>query len=151
MTTTTTGRADVELVRRRLLVGTAALAALQLVHLLDVLRYDATASFPSVLADRQAVIGIGLAGVAFALLMLRHPSARTTTIVAGAVVAVGFLLHHGIPVAVDGLTNPYWTPADGNRADWFRWTTVLVLIALGTWIALTAWRALPRATIDDRA
>ena len=53
------------------------------------------------------------------------------TVMASAIVAVGFVLHHGIPVQIDGVTNPYWTAADGNRADWFRWTTVLVIIAVG--------------------
>ncbi|MCU1428175.1 MAG: hypothetical protein JWL83_2175 [Actinomycetia bacterium] len=137
----------ISLVRGRLLAGTAALAVLQLVHLLDTLRYDDTASFPSVLVDRQAAIGIGFVTVAFFLLIIEHPSARTTTIGASVVVAVGFVLHHGIPVVIGGVTNPYWTAKDGNRADWFRWTTVLVLIALGIWTATSAWRA--RALLDE--
>jgi hypothetical protein len=136
-------------VRSRLLVGTAALAVLQLVHLLDVLRYDDTASFPAVLADRQAIIGIGLAGIAFALHVHRHPAARAMTITASAVVALGFVLHHGIPVHFAGLTNPYWTSADGNRADWFRWTTVLIIIAVGAVTGSAAWRA-RRDVFDER-
>ena len=150
MTTTTTHRVARADVRRRLMAATAALAALQLVHLLDVLRYDDTASFPGVLADRQAGVGIGLASFAFALLALRHPAARTMTIAASVIVAGGFVLHHGIPVHLEGLTNPYWTSADGNRADWFRWATVLVLIALGAGTATAAWRARTDA-IDGRA
>jgi len=133
--------------RRRLLVGTAALAAVQLVHLLDVLRYDDDASFPDVLGDPQAVVGIGLAAVAMLLLALQHPAARAMTITASVVVALGFVLHHGIPFDLDGVNNPYWTFGAGNRADWFRWTTVLVLIALGAWTATTALRA-PRAEFD---
>jgi hypothetical protein len=136
-------------IRGKLLVGTAALAVLQLVHLLDVLRYDDTASFPGVLADRQAVVGIGLASMAFLALVLRHPPARVMTIVASAVVALGFVLHHGIPVHFAGLTNPYWTSADGNRADWFRWTTVLVIIVVGAFTGMAAWRA-PRDIFDER-
>jgi hypothetical protein len=149
MTTATTHRLARPNVRRRLMVGTAALAVLQVVHLLDVLRYDATASFPGVLADRQAVVGIGLASFAFVLLVVGHPAARVMTIAASVVVAAGFVLHHGIPVHIDGLTNPYWTSADGNRADWFRWATVLVLIALGAGTAIAAWRASSDA-IDGR-
>lgn len=149
MTTTSTQRIPAPTVRRRLLVGTAALAVLQLVHLLDVLRYDDTASFPGVLVDREAVVGIGLASVAFVLLVRRHPAARVMTIAASAVVALGFVLHHGIPVHLAGLTNPYWTSADGNRADWFRWTTVLVIIAVGGFVGMTAWRA-PRDIFDER-
>lgn len=135
--------------RVRLLVGTATLLLLQLIHLLDVLRYDDTASFPGVLADRQAIIGMGLATLAFVLLVSRHRAARLTTITASTVVALGFVLHHGIPVHFAGLTNPYWTVADGNRADWFRWTTVLVIIAVGALVATTAWRA-PRDIFDER-
>jgi hypothetical protein len=149
MTTASTQRLPKFTVRKRLLVGTAALAVLQLVHLLDVLRYDDTASFPGVLADRQAVIGIGLASVAFLALWLRDAPARVLTITAGAVVATGFVLHHGIPVHFAGLTNPYWTSADGNRADWFRWTTVVVIIAVGALVAVSAWRT-PRDSFDER-
>lgn len=149
MTTASNQRILASSVRSRLLVGTAALAALQLVHLLDVLRYDDTASFPGVLIDLQAIVGIGLASVAFVLLVLRHPAARVTTIVASLVVSLGFVLHHGIPVHLAGLTNPYWTSADGNRADWFRWTTVLVIIAVGGLLATTARRA-SRDLLDER-
>ncbi|MCU1428178.1 MAG: hypothetical protein JWL83_2178 [Actinomycetia bacterium] len=38
--------------------------------------------------------------------------------------AVGFVLHDRIPLVIGGVTNPYWTAKDGNRADWFRLTTV---------------------------
>ena len=55
----------------------------------------------------------------------------------------------GIPAHVEGVTNPYWTPADGNRADWFRWATVLVIIAVGAVSGVTAWRA-PRVVLDER-
>lgn len=149
MTTAITQRMPRLSVRSRMLVGAAALAVLQFVHLLDVLRYDDTASFPGVLVDRQALIGIGLTSVAFVLLVLRHPAARSMTITASAIVAVGFVLHHGIPVHFAGLTNPYWTFADGNRADWFRWTTVLVIIAVGAFTGTTAWRT-PRELFDER-
>ena len=149
MKTASTQRILAPSVRRKLLVGTAALAALQLVHLLDVLRYDDTASFPGVLVDRQAIVGIGLASVAFVLLAVRHSAARVMTITASSIVALGFVLHHGIPVRFAGLTNPYWTSASGNRADWFRWTTVLVIVAVGGFVGATAWRA-PREIFDVR-
>ena len=129
--------------RRRLIIGTAALAVLQLFHLIDVLRYDNAASFPGVLVDRQAIIGMGLTAIAFALLVRRHEAARMLTIVASTVVAIGFVLHHGIPVQIEGVTNPYWTAADGNRADWIRWTTVIAIIAIGVGTGLSAWRASP--------
>lgn len=126
--------------RSTLLTATGGLALLQLVHLLDVLRYADDATFPGVLADPLAAIGIGLAVIAATALALRRPSARMWTIAASAGVAVGFLLHHGIPIDL-GTNNPYFTLEDGNRADWFRWTTVVVLIALGAWTARAAWRS----------
>ncbi len=71
--------------------------------------------------------------------MLGGRSARSWVIVASGAVALGFVLHHGIPVEL-GVNNPYFTVEDGNRADWFRWLTVIVLVALGGWTALSAWR-----------
>ena len=136
LTTTSTTRP----VRQRLLVATAALAVAQLVHLLDVLRYAEEASFPGVLADPLAAVGIGAVTVAFVALATRRRSARMWVIWASSAVALGFVLHHGIPVEL-GTNNPYFTLEDGNRADAFRWLTVVVLIALGAWTALTAWRA----------
>ena len=138
MTSTTTSALETT-TRTRLLVATAALALIQLVHLIDVLRYAEDASFPGVLADPLAAIGIGLAIVAFATLLLGGRSARSWVIVASGAVALGFVLHHGIPVEL-GTNNPYFTLEDGNRADWFRWLTVIVLVALGGWTARSAWR-----------
>ena len=144
MTTTTSDptlvAADGTTVRRRLLAGTAGLIAVQLIHLLDVLRYVPEATFPGVLGDPLAAVGIGLATFAFVLLLAGRPSARRTTIVAAAAVAGGFVLHHGIPVEL-GTNNPYWTFEAGNRADFLRWATVVVLIVLGAWTAVTAWRS----------
>ena len=131
-------------VRTRLLAGTTALVVVQLVHLLDVLRYVPEASFPGVLADPLAAVGIGAATFAFVLLAARRPSAGRATLVAALAVAAGFVLHHGIPVEL-GTNNPYWTFEEGNRADFVRWATVVVLIALGAWTAATAWRA---STVD---
>jgi hypothetical protein len=127
-------------VRARLLIAITALAVIQFVHLVDVLRYAEGATFPQVLFDPLAAVGIGLAAGAATMLALRRPSARMWSIAASAAVAVGFLLHHGIPVDL-GTNNPYFTLDDGNRADLFRWATVVALIALGAWTARTAWRA----------
>lgn len=138
MTTATTAPLETT-TRKRLLAATAALALIQLIHLIDVLRYAEDASFPGVLADPLAAIGIGLAIVAFAALVLGRRSARSWVIVASGAVALGFVLQHGIPVEL-GTNNPYFTLEGGNRADWFRWLTVIVLVALGSWTALTAWR-----------
>lgn len=127
-------------VRARLLIAITALAVIQFVHLVDVLRYAEGATFPQVLFDPLAAVGIGLAAGAATMLVLRRPSARMWSIAASAAVAAGFLLHHGIPVDL-GTNNPYFTLDDGNRADAFRWLTVVALIGLGAWTARTAWRA----------
>ena len=126
--------------RRHLLLGTSGLAVLQLVHLLDALRYSDDESVPGLLTSPAAVIGIGTVTVAFVLLLRSRPSARRWTIVAGGLIALGFVENHVVPAHLGG-SNPYFTFEDGNRADWFRWLTVLALIALGSWTAWTAWRA----------
>lgn len=125
-------------VRTKLLVGTALLAVMQLVHLLDVLRYDETASFPALLGDPLAVFGIGAATVAFVWTVQRRRTARAVALATGAAIAVGFVLVHGFPVELDGFNNPYWTK-EGNRADRLQWASVLVLVVLGAWTARTAW------------
>lgn len=132
-------------VRTKVLVGTGLLAVLQLVHLLDVLRYDETASFPAVLGDPLAVFGIGGAMAGFAWTAREWRSARTVSGAVAGAIALGFLLQHGLPFDLGGVNNPYWT-SDGNRADLFRWATVLVLIALGVWTARTAWSS---SHLDD--
>jgi hypothetical protein len=129
--------------RGKLLVATAALAGVQLVHLLDVLRYVDEATFPEVLADPLAAVGIGAATAAFVALVTGRRSARLWVVWASSAVALGFVLHHAIPVEL-GTNNPYYTFADGTRADAFRWLTVLVLVGLGAWTAVRAWRADPQ-------
>lgn len=135
-------------VRTKLLVGTALLAVMQVAHLLDVLRYDETASFPALLADPLAVFGIGAATVAFIWTVQRRRTARAVALATGAAIAVGFVLVHGLPVELDGFNNPYWTKEEGNRADPVQWASVLVLVVLGAWTARTAWNA-PSATGGD--
>jgi hypothetical protein len=120
---------------------------MQLAHLLDVLRYDDEASFPAVLGDPLAVFGIGVAAAAFVLVLRRHRLGPSVTVAAGAAIAVGFVLTHGIPVELGGLNNPYWT-LDGNRADLPRWASVVILIALGWWTATTAWRSPAPPAVD---
>lgn len=124
--------------RRPLLVALAALAAVQLAHLLDVLRYAPEASFPGVLNDPLAMVGIGLATVAFAAVLLGWRGARGLAIAAGAGVSVGFTLYHGIPFDL-GVNNPYWGP--NGSADLIRWLTVLAAIGVGAWAAWLAWTA----------
>lgn len=124
--------------RARLLLGTLGLVATQIGHLLDVLRFADDASFPGVLADPLAAVGIGLAGAALVLLLARRRSGPTMAIAASVVVGGGFVVHHGIPVEL-GVNNPYWT-LDGSRADGIQWATVVAIVALSAWTGLTAWR-----------
>ena len=81
------------------------------------------------------MFGIGAAVIACVLLLRRHSFARPATILGAGLVALGFVEHHLIPASF-GNNNPYFTFDDGNRADWFRWSTVLVLVALGAWTSL---------------
>jgi hypothetical protein len=124
--------------RTRLLTGTAILAIVQLAHLLDVLRYSSAATFPSVLADPLAMIGIGAAAVAFAALATDRSFGTSLALYAGAGVGLGFTLYHGVPIDL-GLNNPYWGPSSSG-ADIIQWTTVIVAIAVGAWTAHTAWQ-----------
>lgn len=124
---------------RKLLIGTAALALVQLAHLLDVLRYGDDASFPGVLLDPLGLVGVGSAAAAFVALAAGRRYGTTLALVAGGAVAVGFTLYHGIPTDL-GVNNPYWG-SSGSRADAIQWLTVIGAIAIGAWTALVAWSA----------
>jgi hypothetical protein len=127
-------------------VATAFLVLLQVGHLVDVLRYDDTASFPGVLGDPVAIFGIGIVTVAIVLLAIHHRLAPLVTAAAGAAIAVGFVLTHAIPVKLGGLNNPYWTLDGGNEADLIRWVSVVALVALGGWTTWAAWRSVGSAS-----
>jgi hypothetical protein len=122
--------------RRRLLLALLALAFAQLGHLLDVLRYARGAEFPSVLIDPAALFGIAAALVVFFAVLNQEPFARGLAIAAGASVAIGFTLYHGIPVRI-GRNNPYWGP-DGH-ADVIRWLTVLTAIVIALYVVRLAY------------
>lgn len=127
----------------KLLAQTGLLALVQVAHSLDALRYADEATFPGVLTDPLALLGIGSAAGAFALVAARRPSGRTAALLAGAAVALGFTLYHGIPFDL-GVNNPYWD-LDGTRADAIQWATVVGAIVAGLWTAHTAWIAPRRA------
>lgn len=122
---------------KKLLIGTAALALVQLAHLLDVLRYADNAAFPAVLFDPLGVLGVGIAAAAFIAVAAKLEIGRTLALVAGATVAVGFTLYHGIPFDL-GVNNPYWDTS-GSQADAIQWLTVIGAIAIGASTAHTAW------------
>ncbi|HEX7167972.1 MAG TPA: hypothetical protein VF230_13425 [Acidimicrobiales bacterium] len=123
---------------QRLLVATGTLVALQVWHLLDVLRYADDATFPGVLYDPLGLAGVGAATAAFVATAVNHWLAGPLARVAGGAVAIGFTLHRGIPWDIGGVNNPYW--GDGS-ADLIRWVTVLACIAVG---AACVYYASPR-------
>lgn len=116
-------------IRYRALVALAALALVQLFHLLDVLRYAEGAEFPRVLLDPLAVTGIGSATGAWVATACNARIGPKLTIAAGTAVAAGFLIYHGLPVDI-GVNNPYWGP-DSHGADAVQWLSVLAVIATG--------------------
>ena len=64
------------------------------------------------------------------------PWAPRLTLVTGAIVAVGFVLYHGIPVH-SPVTNPYPGEPVGAPA----WLTVGLCVAAGVWAVVEGWRA----------
>lgn len=117
----------------RLQLALGALAALQVVHLLDSLRTDDDASFPRVLLTPQAVLGIG--GAVTALVLERHGyrlARRLAAVVAG-LVGLGFVVVHGVPFASDR-TEPYWGDGSADAAQWLG--VLAVLAAAGATLAL---------------
>lgn len=116
---------------RRLALAAAALAAVQLAHLLDVLRYSEHATFPRVLFDPLGLSGVAASLTALGLVLLRLALAPRVVAVVGAAVAVGFVLYHGVPFDL-AVNNPYW-----GKADAIQWLTVLTAIAVG--VVCAAW------------
>jgi hypothetical protein len=126
--------------RSLLLTGTAALAILQFLHSLDVLRYTDNVRLSALFLKPDVVVGIGSCLAACALLYRRSPAARVWTIGGPTLVVVGFIQHHLLPTYSGG-ANPYYTFEDGLRGDFIRWITVLAIVGVGAWTAFTAWRS----------
>ena len=124
--------------RDRAVWALGALAALQLLHLLDELRTDEAADLASLLLRPQPIVGIG--GALTALVLVRHgsPLGRTLALWLSGAVALGFLLSHGIPVE-SSRTMPYW--GDGS-ADIVQWLGVSLVWAACAAVFTTA-RSLP--------
>jgi hypothetical protein len=121
--------------RRTLLFALLALVLVQCAHLLDVFRYSDDAKVSSLLFERQGQFGVIAAVIAFIAVLRQERFARELAVAAGAIVAVGFTIYHGIPFDL-GINNPYWGP-DGD-ADLIRWLTVLAAIAVGIWTVRVA-------------
>ena len=127
-------------VRDRAVWALGALAALQLLHLLDELRTDEAADLAGLLLRPQPIVGIGGALVALVLVRRGSPLGRTLALWLSAAVALGFLLSHGIPVE-SARTKPYW--GDGS-ADVVQWLGV-TLVWVACFAVFTTARALPRS------
>ncbi len=108
----------------RLQMALAVLAVGQVVHDLDGLRSDPAESFPGILLTPQAALGIGGALVALWLEARGDRRARPLAIVTASLVALGFVLVHGLPFA-KGPIQPYW--GDGS-ADVGQWSGLLVVL-----------------------
>ena len=113
----------------RVVLGLLALAALQVLHLLDELRTDETADLASILLRPQPILGIG--GTLAAAVAVRRGSRfrRAIPFPPAIVVARGFILSHGVP----GGSEPYW--GDGS-ADALQWLGVSLILACCAAIAV---------------
>src|SRR5215217_6268609 len=98
-------------VRDRTALALAALAALQLLHLLDELRTDEASDLAGLLFRPQPIVGIGSAVAAWFLVRRGSELGRMLALWSAGLVAFGFLLSHGIPVE-SARTKPYW--GDGS-------------------------------------
>lgn len=117
----------------RLVVVLGLLAVLQLLHGLDGLRTDDTETLGSILGDPKSIAGIGGALLAAWAIRAGKSWGRSLAVVTAGLVALGFLIVHGIPTASER-TAPYW--GDGS-ADVLEWTGVLAIWA--TCAAVIVW------------
>lgn len=111
--------------RERTVLVLGALALLQALHLLDEQRTDPSTDFAEVVLRPQPIIGIG--GTVLALVAVRNRAqiARALAFTVSGLVALGFILSHGIP-AETARTEPYW--GDGS-ADVLQWLGVASILA----------------------
>lgn len=135
--------------RAKLIAATAALTFTQVAHLLDVFRYDESATIAGVLTDPLALLGISIAGIALIAVVVGSNNAPGIATFAAAAVAAGFLLYHGIPFDL-AVNNPYW---GDSTADFIQCATVIAAITAGAstcWLApRTAQRAGPKRVRTD--
>jgi hypothetical protein len=126
--------------RDRIALGLAALAVLQLLHLLDELRTDTAADFAETVLRPQPIVGIGGTLVALVAVHRGARAGRPLALAVAGLVAIGFVLSHGIP-AEGARTEPYW--GDGS-ADVLQWLGVSLILACCA-VVLVLARRLPRA------
>ncbi|HEX9970134.1 MAG TPA: hypothetical protein VGB03_08340 [Acidimicrobiales bacterium] len=119
--------------RRALLWALVALFVIQLLHGIDELRTDSSATFVGTLADPGTVLGLTGNAVAIWAVATGHRLGRTLAILTGALVALGFVVVHGIPTASDA-TDPYWGDGSADALQWIGvvavWITCAVVVTL---------------------
>lgn len=118
----------------RLRLALTGLTVLLVVHVLDSLRTDPEATFPAVLLTPQAVLGVGGALLAIALDVRGDRRARPLATWVAALVAAGFGIVHGIPVATE-VTEPYWGDGSADAYQWIGVGAVLTAAAATIWSA----------------
>ena len=121
--------------RSKLLWALTALLVIEFLHGLDELRTDDTATFIGTLTGAAGLLG--LTGTIVALVAVARDLSwgRTMATATGWLVALGFVVVHGIPTATE-LTAPYW--GDGS-ADALQWLGVIAV-----WVACAAVVVLAR-------
>lgn len=121
---------------RRLDVALGLLTVLQVLHLLDGLRTDPSATFPRIIFEPQAIAGVGGSIVALVLVARGHAWGRPLAILSAVLVSLGFAIVHGLPFSSE-LTTPYW--GEGS-ADGLQWLGVVAIWACSAVVVLLARR-----------
>lgn len=129
--------------RSRLVGLGVLLVVVQVIHgAVPTGREDADGSWVGLVGGLLLLVAAIVATVA----IVQHRDwGRRLLALTGAVVAVGFVLYHAIPVT-GPLTNPYWG-GDVEPVSGAAWATVVVSVAVGAWAAWEASRAETRAAV----
>lgn len=116
----------------RLIWGAAALIAIQVIHG----AIPAETESDTVVGFYTGILLLVASITALVGLVRRSGWAPPLLGITGAVVAVGFLLYHALPIR-GPLTNPY---VGEDQIGLAQWAPVIVAMAIGAWCAWEAWR-----------
>ena len=108
---------------RNLVLALGALVVLQVLHSLDELRTDDAETLAEAMLGPAGVLGMGGALVALIAVAQGRSWGRPLAVVTGVLVAVGFVVVHGIPTATEA-TQPYW---GDDTADALQWLGVIAI------------------------
>jgi hypothetical protein len=118
--------------RTRLIWATSVLVVAQVVHGAVPAETDSD----TVVGAYVGLLLLGASAVAVVGVAQRRRWGSELAMMAGAAVAIGFVLYHAIP-ATTPLTNPYVGEAVGVAA----WLSVAAAVAAGAWCAIEGRRA----------